>query len=74
MLESDASNLVCLLILKEVASPNLLVLQPLKEDSICMIDIAVSQETQINGIINGCVNLTHYLIRKLRTSPSSKLG
>lgn len=74
MLESDVSNLVCLLILKEVSSLNLLVLQPLKEDSICTIDMAVSQQIQINGVINGCVELTHYLIRKSWASPSPKLG
>lgn len=74
MLESDVSNLVGLLILKEVSSLNLLVLQPLKEDSICMIDTAVSQQTQTNGVINGCVKLTHYLIRRLWARPSSKLG
>lgn len=53
------------MILKEVPSLNPLVLQPLKEDSICRIDTVALQLLQFNGVINDSGQVTRYLDQKL---------
>lgn len=66
-LETDVSNLVCLLMLKERSyQPKPLSSSALKQDSICRIGIAVLQQTQFNGAINDNVKVAHLaLIREL---------
>lgn len=52
-----------------MTSLNPLVLQPLKQGSICRIGIAVLQQTQFNGAINNSVKVEHFaLIRELWAS------
>lgn len=70
MLETEITNLVCLLMLKGgkyQSKP--LSSSALKQDSIFRIGVTVLQQTQFNGAINDSVKMPHFaLIRELRAS------